>query len=240
MSQYVLVHGAWLGAWCWRRVLPLLRNAGHEAHAATLTGSGDRAHLITPAIRLRTHVQDILNLIACEELDDVVLVGHSYSGMVITGVADALLQRQPGLLRHLVYIDAVTPLPGESWSSQHTQEMISRRIQTAMENGGAYLPAPDAGGFGLDGADRDWVNRRQTPHPFGVYRDPLTFDAERLATLPRTFIDCTAPPMPTIAVMRQRVRQEAGWRVIEMATSHLPMVSQPKQLAEILLDCRTA
>lgn len=240
MSQFVLVHGAWLGAWCWRRVLPLLRSAGHDAYAVTLTGTGDRSHLLSAAIRLRTHIQDVLSLIVCEEMDEVVLVGHSYSGMVITGVADALMQRQPSLIRHLIYLDAVTPLPGESWSSQHAPETVSSRIKAAMDSGGVFIPAPDANIFGLDGPDRDWVNRRQTPHPFGVYRDPLSFDAERIGKLPRTFVDCTSPALPTIAIMRQRVRQNPGWRVEELATGHLPMISMPKELARILLSCKAS
>lgn len=240
MSQFVLVPGAWHGAWCWHRVLPLLRAAGHDAYAVTLTGVGDRAHLLSAAIRLRTHIQDVLSVIVCEELDKVILVGHSYAGMVITGVADTLMQRQPSLIRHLVYVDAVTPLPGESWSSQHAPETVSGRIKAAMESGGVFIPAPDANVFGLEGADRDWVNRRQTPHPFGVYRDPLSFDAERIAKLPRTFVDCTSPALPTIAAMRQRVRQEPGWQVVELATGHDPMITMPHELSRVLLSCQAS
>lgn len=110
---------------------------------------GDRAHLLSASIRLGTHIQDVLNLIACEELDDIGLVGHSYGGMVITGVADALLQSQPGVLRHLVYADAVTPEPGESWCSQHTSEIVNARIQAAKNNGGIAILPPDASIFGL-------------------------------------------------------------------------------------------
>ncbi len=237
MTQFVLVHGAWHGAWCWARVLPLLRAAGHTVHAVTLTGVGERAHLLSGDIRLRTHIQDVLNLIVCEELDDVVLVGHSYGGMVITGVADTLLQSQPAVLRHLVYVDAVTPHPGESWCSQHTPEIVSARIEAARNSGGIAIPPPDARVFGLHGADRDWVNRRQTPQPLGVYQDPLSFDASRIARVPRTFIDCTTPPLATIAVMRQRVRQEPGWRVVELATGHDAMVSAPQKLAQALRAC---
>jgi len=90
--------------------------------------------------------------------------------------------------------------------------------------------------FGLSGADRDWVNRRQTPQPLAVYQDPLAFDATRIASLPRTFIDCTAPALPTIAVMRQRVRSEPGWEVRELATGHDPMVSEPEALSNLLID----
>ena len=237
MTQYVLVHGAWHGAWCWVRVLPLLRASGHTVHAVTLTGVGERAHLLSTDIRLRTHIQDVLSLIACEELDDVVVVGHSYGGMVITGVADTLLQRQPAVLRHLVYIDVVTPHSGEGWCSQHAPEIVRARIQSATESGGFAIPPPDAGIFGLQGADRDWVNRRQTPQPLGVYQDPLSFDAGRIARVPRTFIDCTTPALATVAVMRQRVRQEPGWRVVEIATGHDAMVSAPQELAQALLAC---
>ena len=237
MSALVLIHGAWHGAWCWRRVLPGLRAAGHGAHAVTLTGVGERAHLLRPDLRLRDHIADVLGLIDAEELgDDLVLVGHSYGGLVMTGVADALLAR--GLKpRHLVYVDAVTPHPGESWSSQHAPETVRARLEAAAQRPGGAMPPPDAAVFGLDGADRDWVNRRQTPQPAGVYQDRLDFDAARIATLPRTFIDCTAPALPTIAVMRERVRREPGWQVVELATGHDPMISAPEALVKLLLDC---
>jgi thioesterase domain-containing protein len=135
MTSFVLVHGAWHGGWCWQRVLPLLRSARHVAHAVTLTGCGERAHLLTPGIRLATHVDDVLGVVAAEELADVVLVGHSYAGMVVTGAADRLLQRAPGTLAHLVYLDAVTPHPGESWSSQHAAETVAARVQAAAARG---------------------------------------------------------------------------------------------------------
>ncbi|KDB53581.1 putative esterase [Sphaerotilus natans subsp. natans DSM 6575] len=236
MSALVLIHGAWHGAWCWRRVLPGLRDAGHSAHAVTLTGVGERAHLLRPDLRLRDHIADVLGLIEAEELDDLVLVGHSYGGLVMTGVADALLAR--GLKpRHLVYVDAVTPHPGESWSSQHAPDTVRARLQAAAQRPDGAMPPPDAAVFGLDGADRDWVNRRQTPQPAGVYQDRLDFDAARIAALPRTFIDCTAPALPTIAVMRERVRREPGWQVVELATGHDPMISAPEALVALLLDC---
>jgi pimeloyl-ACP methyl ester carboxylesterase len=237
MTAFVLVHGAWHGGWCWRRVLPVLRGAGHVAHAVTLTGCGERAHLLAPGIRLATHVDDVLAVVACEELADVVLVGHSYAGIVITGAADRLLRDAPGTLAQLVYLDAVTPHAGESWSSQHPPETVAARVEAARAAGGVALPPPDAEVFGLAGSDRDWVNRRLTPQPFGVYQDPLDFSPERVASVPRTFIDCTRPALPTIAVMRERVRREPGWRVVELPTGHDPMVSAPDELARVLLSC---
>ncbi|MBI3368420.1 MAG: alpha/beta hydrolase [Burkholderiales bacterium] len=235
----VLVHGAWGGAWIWRRVLGPLRAAGHEVHAATLTGDGERAHLRHAGIRLRTHIDDVLGLIEAEELRDVVLVGHSYAGQVITGVADALLQRGPGRVNRLVYVDAMVPLPGEGWGSGHAPEVVAARTAAAQANDNA-LPPPDPADFGLTGADRDWLLRRQVPHPFGPYREPMPFDGERWAALPRSFIDCNAPAYPTIAGARERVRQQPGWRVIELPTGHCPMVSMAAEFSRLLLDLAAA
>ena len=234
-TSIVLVHGSWHGAWCWCRVLQLLRSAGVDSHAVTLTGVGERAHLMAPTIDLHTHIQDVIGLIEAEELQRVVLVGHSYAGMVITGVADRLQAEQPGLLAHLVYLDAALPYPGDSWSSHHSAETKQTRILAAESSGGLSFPPPDASLFGLSGADRDWVNRRQTPQPFKLYQQPLDFDAERVAAVPRTFIDCTQPALATIAPSRVRVRSEPGWNVVEMATGHDPMVSEPAALSQILL-----
>lgn len=240
MSQFVLVHGAFLGGWLWRRVLPLLREAGHRAHAVTLTGCGERAHLMSPGIRLRTHVDDVLGLIAAEELDDIVLVGHSYAGVVVTGVADALLQSAGPVLRALVYVDAAVPHPGESWSSGHAPATVAGRLQAARASGGTSLPPPDPADWGLEGADLAWCRRRVRPQPFGVYQDPLVFDAERLVAVPRTFIDCPAPALATIDAARRRVREEPGWQVETIPTGHLPMVSAPEALATLLLRAAAA
>ena len=237
---FVLVHGAWGGAWIWRRVLGPLRAAGHEVHAVTLTGDGERAHLRHAGIEARVHRDDVIGLIDAEELQDAVLVGHSYGGSVITRVADALLARAdaapaaPAPLAALVYVDAMVPMPGESWSSTHDPRIVAERLALAARHDNA-LPPPDPAGFGLDGADRDWLLRRQVPHPFGMYREPIAFDAARLARLPRWFIDCTAPAYPTIAAARRRVREQPGWNVVELATGHCPMVSDPQGLVAHLL-----
>jgi len=240
-SNFILVHGSWHGAWCWSRVLPLLQEAGYAAHAITLTGVGERAHLLSNDINLTTHVNDVLGLIEAEELTNIVLVGHSYGGRVITGVADVLLTAGKVKLQHIVYLDAVVPTSGESWSSTHAPEVIAARIQAAKDFGKQHgvdaFPPPDASVFGLTGDDAVWVNRRQTPQPLGVYLDGQVFDEVRLAKLPRTFIDCTTPALATIAVFRERVRADKSWCVVEMATGHDPMVSHPKELTDIFLTC---
>lgn len=235
-ANFVLVHGAWGGAWIWKRVIEPLRAAGHAVHAVTLTGCGERAHLRRPDISLRTHIDDVLGLVEAEELRDVVLVGHSYGGMPLTGAADALAARGAVTLRHLVYVDAMVPLPGEGWGQGHPPEIVAARLAAAQAHDNA-LPPPDPRDFGLDGADRDWLLRRQVPHPFGMYRVPLPFDGARWAALPRTFVDCNRPAYVTIDAMRQRVRGQPGWRIVEIATGHCPMVSAPQALVEALLGC---
>jgi pimeloyl-ACP methyl ester carboxylesterase len=243
---FLLVHGAWHGAWCWSRVLPLIRASGFEAHAVTLTGVGERSHLLSNDITLATHIQDVLGLIAAEELTNIVLVGHSYGGRVITGVADALLAAGVVKLHHLVYLDAMVPRSGESWSSTHSAEVIAARVKSAKDyeaiHGVAAITPPDASVFGLRGDDAAWVNRRQTPQPLGVYLDNADgksqhFDEARLAAQTRTFINCNKPALATIDVSRQRVKADTSWRWLEMATGHDPMVSHPKELTQLLLTC---
>jgi pimeloyl-ACP methyl ester carboxylesterase len=234
-AAFVLVHGAWGGAWIWRRVVGPLRAAGCEVHAVTLTGDGERAHLRRRDISLSTHIDDVLGLIEAEELSRTVLVGHSYGGMVITGVADALLARGAVAIDHLVYVDAMVPLPGEGWGQAHPPEIVQARLAAAAAHDNA-LPPPDPRDFGLEGADREWLLRRQVPHPFGMYRVPLHFDGARWAALPRLFIDCHQPAFPTIDAMRARVRAQPGWRVAEIATGHCPMVSAPEALVRELLS----
>lgn len=243
MANFVLVHGAWHGAWCWRRVVAPLQAQGHRVHAVTLTGLGDRAHLLSPLITLETHIADVMNTLVAEELDQVVLAVHSYAGMLGTAVADRMPQR----LRHLVYVDAVVPKPGESWSGTHASATREARLAAAQASPDYSFPAPDPGVFGLAADDHAWVQRRQTPHPGHTYQAPLAFDARRVAQVPRTFIDCTKPALGTIDVIRQRVRDPrywdgawaggAGMRVVELATGHDPMVSAPDELARLLLGC---
>lgn len=241
MTHFVLVHGAWHGAWCWRRVQPALVRLGHVAHAVTLTGVGERAHLLSKAITLETHIADVAGLIETEELQDVVLVVHSYAGMIGTAIADRMPQR----IQHLVYVDAAIPEPGESWSARHTPATRDGRITAAKASQHYTLPPPDPAVFGLSGDDHAWVARRQTPHPAEPYTHPLAFSIERVASVPRTFIDCTTPPLATIDSIRQRVRDPQFWggawqrggRVVEMQTGHDPMVSAPDGLVQILLDC---
>ncbi|MBC7470429.1 MAG: alpha/beta hydrolase [Ramlibacter sp.] len=242
MANFVLVHGAWHGGWCWRRVVQALASQGHRAHAVTLTGVGERAHLMSSAITLETHISDVLQAIGAEELDDVVLAVHSYAGMIGTAVAD----RQPQRLKHLVYVDAVVPRPGESWGGTHASAVREARLAAAAASADYSFPAPDPTVFGLAGEDLDWVRRRQTPHPGHPYLAPLDFDPRRVAAVPRTFVDCVRPPLGTIDAIRPRVRDPCFWdgawqagggvRLVELQTGHDPMISAPADLTRILLE----
>ena len=229
MADIVLVHGAWHGSWCWRRVLPLLWLAGHRVVPVTLSGLGERAHQLSPDITLDTHVEDVVTAMRAEECADAVLVGHSYGGMVVTGAADRLGEE----VGRLVYVDGIVPLPGEAWSTRNPASVQAERRVTIARHG--YLPPPPPSAFGLTGADADWVERRQTPQPGGVYDPPLPFDADRWAARPRTFVDCTTPPLPTIDPSRELVRSQPGWEVVELDTGHDPMISAPADLAAVLL-----
>lgn len=233
---FVLVHGAWGGAWVWRRILAPLRDAGYEVHAVTLTGDGERAHLRRPDITLQDHIDDVLALIDAEELRDVVLVGHSYGGMVITGAAAELQSRPASPLRGLAYVDAMAPLSGEGWGVAHSPEIAAARLAAAAVHGNALPPPDPAEGFALNDADIEWLRRRHVLHPFGMYREPLEYDELLLQPLPRLFVDCNEPAYPTINPIRKRVRETPGWQVSEIATGHFPMVTEPAQLVQHLLS----
>jgi pimeloyl-ACP methyl ester carboxylesterase len=243
MADFVLVHGAWHGGWCWRRVVDALQAQGHRAFAPTLTGLGERSHLLSPGVTLETHIADVANLIEAEELQQVALAVHSYAGMIGTAIADRMPQR----LAHLVYVDAVVPKPGESWSSTHSSTTREARLAAAQQSPDYSFPPPDPGVFGLAADDHAWVKRRQTPHPGHTYQAPLQFDAWRVAGVPRTFVDCVKPRLATIDSIRPRVRDGkfwdgawaggAGMRIVELATGHDPMVSAPRELADLLVHC---
>ena len=234
MADYVLVHGAWHGGWCWGRVTPLLRAAGHEVFTPTLTGLGERRHLMSPDIGLETHIQDILGVLAYEDLHDVILVGHSYSGMVVTGVA----YRVPDRVAELVYLDAFVPEDGKAlvdYQPPQTRELFMEKTRTEGE--GYKLPAlipPEA--FGItDEADLAWVRPRMDPHPFKTKLDPVRLADPRGAGIPRTFIRCTDPADPPFAQFAQRVRSDGSWRYLELATGHGAMITKPRELADLLL-----
>ena len=238
MTTYVLIHGAWHGGWCWARVAPLLRAQGHEVHAPSLAGMGEHAHLLSKQITVDTHVEDVVAYIDAWELSGVVLVGHSYGGHIITGVADRL--EGTDRLARLVYVDAVVPKDGDGWYSSNRPEQVAARHQAARASGGLFIPAPAAAAFGLtDPDDLAWVARRLRPHPYGCYLSPQRLpnlaQGRGAAALSRTYIDCVKPLYSDFNGLKARIKADPAWRYHELAGGHDAMVSAPRELTELLV-----
>jgi pimeloyl-ACP methyl ester carboxylesterase len=232
-KTYLLVHGAWHGGWCWRYAADRLRAAGHRVLAPTCTGLGERAHLLSPAVGLATFIQDILGVLDAEELEDVILVGHSFAGAPVTGVAD----RAPERIRHLVYLDAVVPQDGQSALDLVPPELAAARVRAAEEtSGGITLPVPPPDAFGVtEPADVAWLERRLTPHPLRSYTDRLQLAGPVGNGRPRTYVVCTRPSYPVLASVRDWVGRQEGWGRAELAAAHDAMVTAPAELSELLL-----
>jgi pimeloyl-ACP methyl ester carboxylesterase len=238
MAAFVLVHGSFHGGWCWRRVAPLLRAAGHPVYTPTLTGSGERVHLASPQVGLSTHIQDVVNVLVYEDLRDVILVGHSSGGRVISGVAD----RVPERLTHLVYLDAPILHDGECGLDLYRPEaQAALRERVRSQGEGWYQPVPDAPRWGIsDPADWAWVRPKLVPQTFKALTEPIRLTGAG-AALPGTLILCTAdaPPGSPAAAEAAPVVARAharGYRYRELATGHDAMITAPQALAALLLE----
>lgn len=233
-KTYVLVHGAWHGGWCWRDVADALRTQGHRVFTPTQTGLGERRHLLSRDVTLDVFVDDVANLMEAEELRDAILVGHSFGGSAISGVAD----RMPGAVRHLVYLDSLMIEPGQSPFGMLPPEVVAaRRRQIAEQGNGVSIPPPPPSAFGVpeDHPGAAWVARRLTPHPAGTYESPLRLKNPVGNGRPRTYIACTAPVYGPLESSRQWVKRQGGWNWQEIATGHDAMVTAPVELARMLL-----
>lgn len=237
---YVLVHGAWHGGWCWARVRPELENAGARVFTPTLTGLGERAHLRDPIPSLDTHVADIVALIEAEELTDIILVGHSYAGMVITAVADGLKSR----ISRLVYLDAAVPGDGADFAS-HIPRISASDIERrraafrAMAADGAWLPPVSPSMIGVtDAEDAAWVARRLTPHPLRTWLDPVRFANGGHAGIAKTYVVATQPPTELMGYPAQAAvaRNDPEWTVREIACGHDMMLVAPRDTAALILE----
>jgi pimeloyl-ACP methyl ester carboxylesterase len=246
MTAFVLVPGAWLGGWAWRDVTPRLRAAGHEVYTPTLTGLGERRHLARPEVDLDTHIQDVVNVLEYEDLRDVVLVGHSYAGIVVTGVAD----RAPDRVATLVYLDS-GPVPnGLAFLDINPPEARQQVERQVAEHGDGWrLPLPSweglaATGASLEGVDDAWLRlfrARAVDQPFGTYTQPLRHVSPAREALPKRLISCSFPldqVREMIAGGHPWFRELAGpeWQLLELPTGHWPMFSKPNELADLL--CR--
>jgi pimeloyl-ACP methyl ester carboxylesterase len=245
MTTYVLVGGAWLGGWCWQPVARQLRSQGHDVYPVTLTGLGERAHLATPEVDLDTYIADVVNLIEFEDLRDVVLVGHSYAGLLVTGVAD----RVPERLRVLAYLDSGPAPDGTAYVDflpPPARELVDRLVEQSGD--GWQLPMPTweelehVMGASLDGLGADERGRmrdRAVPQPVRTWTQPLSLKNPATEQLPKLLITCSFP----LAQVKEMIssghpwfRDLTGpqWSFQELPTGHWPMFSTPGPLASLL------
>ncbi len=236
-KTFVLAHGSWHGGWCWKPVADRLRGLGHSVFAPSYSGMGDRAHLLNQHITIDTFIEDLVRVIKTEELTKVVLVGHSFGGIPITGVAD----RIPETIAHLVYLDAIVIESGKTAFSLYPPEEVEERLEAARgATGGLAVPAPQTlppvWGLKEGTADYDWVLRRLTPHPLGSYTTPLTLQNPVGNGLPRTYVHCTQPANPVIGGSSRLVRSWPGWNWVDLAAPHNAMITHPDEVAMVLLQ----
>jgi pimeloyl-ACP methyl ester carboxylesterase len=229
VATYVLVHGAGHGGWCWARVAPLLRTAGHEVYTPTLTGLGERTHLLRPDIDLDTHLADVLGVLNYEDLSGVILVGHSYGGVVVTGVADRALER----IAQLVYLDAIIPGDGDAAADVFPQFV---RDEVCSVDGVELALWPDARLFGVtDPDDIAWAQPKLRPHPWRSLIQPLRLsDQAAVERIPRTIVNCAGRVETQEGAWRERLLR--GDRVWEIDTGHDLMITEPAALAGMLLQ----
>jgi pimeloyl-ACP methyl ester carboxylesterase len=227
-KTFLLCHGAWSGGWAWRKMHPLMAEAGHRLVAPTYTGLGERSHLAGPAIDLETHIQDILNVISFEDLSDIVLLGHSYGGMVATGIADRARDR----IAQLIYLDALVPRDGQSVFDLN--EPARESMRKAAASGDSYRIPPNPPPPDTPQIDLEWLNALRVSMPIKCFETKLKLEHGE-PTMPRSYIYCTRiAPGDMFGQFARRAKSEPGWRYFEIDASHAPNVTAPEALMAVL------
>jgi pimeloyl-ACP methyl ester carboxylesterase len=221
-SPFVLVHGAWHGGWCWRRVADRLTEKRRYVVAPTLSGVGERSHLASDSITLTTHIDDVVNEIKWKDLDHVVLVGHSYAGMVITGVAERVRER----LAAIVYLDAFLPADGQS--------QYALRGSNSAPVPEHLVPPITAAVFRVNDRDAAWVDSKTTPHPVKCFTEPLRVTGAYSAVAQKLYIRATDFPSPTFDAALAHCRADEEWKTYEIKSGHDVMIDRPAELVAIL------
>ena len=233
MATFVLVHGAWSGGWCYFKVADILRKRGHRVFTPTLTGQGERAHLLTSTVNLSTHIADVTGVFHYEDLDDVVLAGHSYGGMVVTGVAD----RIPDKIAALVYLDAFLPENGQSLFDINIPANTQRFVATAGDCGGLAVLPPPAAFFNVNAADAARVDRLATPFPMAAMAERLKLTGAHRTIRKHVYVHGTVLPRESpFKPFYERVRNDPAWTAHALACGHHVMLDMPERTAEILQD----
>jgi len=229
-KTFVLVHGAWGGGWVWRRVADLLEKRGHKVFAPTSTGQGERSHLLDRRVNLTVQITDIVNLIKWERLDGVLLVGWSYGGMVIAGVAEEVERA----ISSIVFLDALVPQNGQSALDVVGPGDFANMVHTAEQKGDIAVPPPPAASVGLIGDDRAWMDAMMTPHPIATLFEKarVTGAYERIARKAYIWAERNAE----LERFYQKYRSAPDWRTYAMPSGHAVPVELPERLTEILLE----
>lgn len=232
MTTFVLVHGAFHGGWCWRDFSPLLKAKGHTVFTPTLTGLGNRYDEITKDVGLSTHIADVRAVYEDNDLNDTVLVGHSYGGPVVGGVADAL----PANVSTLVYLDGPIPENGKSVLDFQYEERRQEFLDKAKAFNGWQIPAPPVSFYGItDPEQQRWGDENCVPQPLKCFSEKSSLTGAWMSVPKKVYIRCTNPPLPYMDQFQTYAKQQSDWDTIEMATGHDCMVTEPQELADILL-----
>lgn len=226
MATFVICHGAWAAGWSWQRIRPRLHAMGHEVYTPTYTGLGERAAELSPRVDLSTHITDILAVLHYENLRDVVLVGHSYGGMVATGVADLARDR----LASLIYLDAFVPNHGQCLLDLLPPDSRADRLREIRDHGDGWLLPPIQLPADMPLADVTWMRERRRFQPARTFTQPLML-INHYTNLPRTYIYCTRrSPGDHFGPFAVRAKSEPVWRYLEIDSSHSPHVTAPDML----------
>lgn len=232
--NFVLVHGAWSGGWYWSRVVPQLWQAGDTVYTPTCTGLGERSHLLRPDIDVQTFVQDIVNVLVWEDLHDVILVGHSFGGLVISGVADVAAER----IQQLVYLDAFILESGIATVDSLSPENQEKLRLSVERTGGAVAalapPRPQSLGI-TERDDIAFTEGRLTPQPYKCYTTALTLQHPVGNALPCCYVQCIDPEFPAVAQSAAWARTQQHWRIETLESSHCAMITAPQKLGDLLL-----
>jgi pimeloyl-ACP methyl ester carboxylesterase len=229
MATVVLAHGAWSAAWAWKKMRPLFRAAGHEFFSPTYTGLGERAHLARPDIDLSTHIQDVLAVIEIEDLKDITLIGHSYGGMVATGVADKVADR----IARVIYLDAFAPTEGQSLFDLLGPDAEARMRAGATKHGEGWKIPPIQPPADTSPEDIAWTGPRRRPQPIKTFEQKMQLTMT--TTPPRHYIYATKnAPGDVFRQFNARAKSESGWRYHEIDASHNPHVTCPDVLMQLL------
>ncbi|MBL3659056.1 alpha/beta fold hydrolase [Fulvivirga sediminis] len=230
-KNFVLVHGAWHGGWCWKEVKDNLIKQNFNTYTPSLSGMAEHKHNLNDSISLQTHILDIINLIIMEDLQDVVLVGHSYAGAVITGVADSIPER----LSKLIYLDAMLVHNGESPITSEPNAEQLKKIKTFRNK--EHFDPISSSYFGVsDRTQMKWVNERLTPQPYMTFGQILELDHEFGNGIPLVYIACINPQLSVLKNRSDKLKNEKSWTYLTLNTGHDAMITQPNELSAMLIE----